>query len=71
MNLYDRELLEEHKISAEAEPGDDLRILVENMGRVNFGPGMEEQRKGIDGCVQIIGHMHHHWQQYCLPLDNS
>lgn len=70
LNLYDRELLEEHKISAQAEPGDDLRILVENMGRVNFGPGMENQRKGIDGCVQINGHMHHHWQQYCLPLDN-
>lgn len=70
LNLYDRELLEEHKVSAEAEPGDELRILVENMGRVNFGPGMEEQRKGIDGCVQINGHMHHHWQQYCLPLDN-
>lgn len=70
LNLYDRELLEEHKLSAAAEPGDELRILVENMGRVNFGPGMEEQRKGIDGCVQINGHMHHHWNQYCLPLDN-
>lgn len=70
LNLYDRELLEEHKLSAEAEPGDELRILVENMGRVNFGPGMEEQRKGIDGCVQINGHMHHHWRQYCLPLNN-
>lgn len=70
LNLYDRELLEEHKLSAEAEPGDELRILVENMGRVNFGPGMEEQRKGIDGCVQINGHMHHHWRQYCLPFDN-
>mgnify|MGYP004467145811 FL=1 len=40
------------------------------MGRVNFGPRMEEQRKGIDGCVQINGHMHHSWEQYCLPLDN-
>lgn len=70
LTLYDRELLEEHKVSAGAEPGDELRILVENMGRVNFGPRMEEQRKGIDGCVQINGHMHHHWQQYCLPLDN-
>lgn len=70
LTLYDRELQEEHKISAEAGPGDELRILVENMGRVNFGPGMEEQRKGIDGSVQINGHMHHNWQQYCLPLDN-
>lgn len=70
LTLYDRELLTEWEISAEAEPGDELRILVENMGRVNFGPGMEAQRKGIDGCVQINGHMHHGWQQYCLPLDN-
>lgn len=70
LDLYDRELLQEWKVDAEAEPGDELRILVENMGRVNFGPLMEEQRKGIDGCVQINGHMHHGWQQYCLPLDN-
>lgn len=70
LDLYDRELLQEWEIDAEAEPGDELRILVENMGRVNFGPAMEEQRKGIDGCVQINGHMHHGWQQYCLPLDN-
>ena len=70
LTLYDRELLTEWEISAEAEPGDELRILVENMGRVNFGPWMEAQRKGIDGCVQINGHMHHGWQQYCLPLDN-
>lgn len=70
LTLYDRELLEEHKVDVPARPGDELRILVENMGRVNFGPGMEEQRKGIDGSVQINGHMHHNWQQYCLPLNN-
>lgn len=70
LNLYDRELLKEWKVDADAEPGDELHILVENMGRVNFGPAMEGQRKGIDGCVQINGHMHHGWQQYCLPLDN-
>lgn len=70
LNLYDRELLQEWEIQADAEPGDQLCILMENMGRVNFGPRMEEQRKGIDGCVQINGHMHHEWRQYCLPLDN-
>ena len=46
------------------------RFLVENMGRVNFGPRMEEQRKGIDGCVQINGHIHHNWKMYPLPLEN-
>ena len=47
-----------------------MDILVENMGRVNFGPRMEHQRKGIDQCVQINGHMHNNWQQYPLPLDH-
>ena len=40
------------------------------MGRVNFGPRMDDQRKGIDGCVQINGHIHHGWDMYTLPLDN-
>jgi beta-galactosidase len=40
------------------------------MGRVNFGPAIEKQRKGIDGCVQINGHQHMNWTHYPLPLDN-
>lgn len=47
-----------------------LDILMENMGRVNFGPMMEHQRKGIQDCVQINGHMHYNWTMYPLPLDN-
>ena len=31
---------------------------------------MEHQRKGIDGHVQINGHTHLNWEEYCLPLDN-
>ena len=50
--------------------GAPLDILVENMGRVNFGPMMEHQRKGIEDCVQINGHMHYNWTMYPLPLDN-
>ena len=68
--LYDRELLEEKKVDVQFDKGEKLDILVENMGRVNFGPYLERQRKGIDQCVQINGHMHNNWQQYPLPLDN-
>lgn len=75
LTIYDRELLEEHEV--ECSLGQDMGqtkhcmdILVENMGRVNFGPRMEHQRKGIDQCVQINGHMHNNWQQYPLPLDH-
>ncbi|MCI8287374.1 MAG: beta-galactosidase, partial [Lachnospiraceae bacterium] len=72
MTLYDRELLEERKLETPlpTEKNARMDILVENMGRVNFGPLMERQRKGISQCVQINGHMHNHWEQYPLPLDN-
>ena len=74
LTLYDRELLAEHEIKEENRPNlsndPSIDILVENMGRVNFGPRMDEQRKGIDGCVQINGHIHHNWDMYTLPLED-
>lgn len=70
LTLYDRELLEERELNLPIEKDARLDILVENMGRVNFGPYMERQHKGIDQCVQINKHMHNHWVQYPLPLDN-
>lgn len=70
VTLYDRELLEEKAVDITFDKGETIDILVENMGRVNFGPRMENQRKGIDQCVQINGHMHNHWEHYSLPLDN-
>ena len=68
--LYDQELLQEQTLNIEFEQNSDFDILVENMGRVNFGPRMEHQQKGIAQCVQLDGHMHNHWLQYTLPLDN-
>ena len=69
--LYDRQLLEEVQVQVEWETRPArMDILIENMGRVNFGPRMESQRKGIDGCVQLNGHMHFNWEMYPLPLDN-
>ncbi len=67
--LYDRELLSEAQVKVDFEcRRRPLDILMENMGRVNFGPRMESQRKGIDGCVQLNGHMHYNWEMYppCL-----
>lgn len=69
--LYDRELLEEQALDVSFEKGAALDILVENMGRVNFGPRLEEQRKGIDQGVAVNGHWHTQWKQYPLPLDNT
>ncbi len=68
--LYDRELLEEKKFTPAISKGEKMEILVENMGRVNFGPMLERQRKGIDGSVQINGHQHYYWKAYKLPMDD-
>jgi len=73
LTLYDRELLVEHEIKEnrpDVSSNPNIDILVENMGRVNFGPRMDDQRKGIDGCVQINGHIHHNWDMYSLPLED-
>lgn len=69
--MYDRELLEAKKIDPPVESlGKDMDILVENMGRVNFGPYMLKQRKGIDGTILINTHQHFGYDIYTLPLDN-
>lgn len=67
--LYDRQLLEEHTLETPVAGGEKLDILMENMGRVNFGPALERQRKGIDQCVTVNGHQHYYWKMYCLPME--
>jgi len=71
--LYDRELLSPYKVDPilmTPDKDDEMDILVENMGRVNFGPFMARQRKGIDGPVTINTHQHFGYDIYTLPLDN-
>lgn len=70
LTLYDRELLSEYVFETPVKKGKKLSILMENMGRVNFSPVMEVQRKGIDRCVQINGHQHYNWDMYCLPMED-
>ncbi len=45
-----------------------LDILVENMGRVNFGPNMVTDRKGITEKVSLGGEELTGWEIYPLPL---
>ena len=68
LTLYDRELLSEHTLE-KMLTGDRLEILVENMGRVNYGAMMEHQNKGIKGAVLINAHQHYKWTHYPLPLE--
>lgn len=47
-----------------------LDILVENMGRINYGERLVDDRKGIYGKVILKGKEIKGWQMYGLPLNN-
>jgi beta-galactosidase len=47
-----------------------LDILVENLGRVNFGPHMDGERKGITQSVALDGRELKGWEIYPLPMDD-
>lgn len=47
-----------------------LDILVENMGRINFGPRLLEDYKGITESVKWNGQMVANWKMYQLPLSD-
>jgi beta-galactosidase len=47
-----------------------LEILVDAGGRVNFGPRLVDDRKGIVGAVKMNGEELKGWDMFPLPLDN-
>ena len=68
---YDRELLEKQSFDEVECENKQLQILMENMGRVNYGPMLNRQRKGIDSCVHINSTFSQNdWTTWCLPLNN-
>ncbi len=47
-----------------------IDILVENMGRINFGPNLLKNKKGITEKVLLNGRELKGWQMYSLPFNN-
>ncbi len=60
---------EDLDIKINANKGDVLTILCENMGRANFGSKMM-RKKGIVGRCLIDKKIHFNWNVYPLPMDN-
>ncbi len=58
---------DEMKVPFTAHAGDTLTVLVENMGRANFGEKMM-RRKGLPGRVLLGGRIHFSWDVYPLPM---
>lgn len=51
--------------------GGIIDLLCENIGRENFGTGLENQRKGISDGVKINDHRQFGFEIYPLPLDEK
>jgi len=67
----DRRLDQDHiniKLSGKI---DTLDILVENLGRVNFGPNLLKNNKGITHQVLLNGQSLKEWQMFGLPFKNE
>lgn len=47
-----------------------LDILVENLGRINFGPYLLKNKKGITESVQFNGKKVYNWAMYSLSFSN-
>ncbi|HTA40727.1 MAG TPA: beta-galactosidase family protein, partial [Candidatus Acidoferrales bacterium] len=54
---------------AATRPGMTLDVLVENGGRINYGPKLLDERKGI-GAARWSGRELRGWQAFSLPLDD-
>ena len=62
--------LKQNSIDVNLAKGATLDLLVENMGRLNFGKTFIYDRKGIFGKVSLNGAELTNWEMYSLPLDN-
>ena len=51
-------------------PNATLDILVENTGRINYGPYLTDNRQGITGKVKFNGQELSGWQMFKLPFNN-
>lgn len=60
---------DEIKLSLGAGETARLDVLVENMGRVNYGEKMFD-RKGLVGGVRLGQQFHFGWDHYCLPMED-
>jgi beta-galactosidase len=61
---------QQSKLEMDLTAGEPLDILVENMGRVNFGPRLVNDRKGITEKVTLNGEELQDWEIYPLPFED-
>ncbi len=66
--VFDRNSRQQGCMISVPSEGISIEILVENMGRINFGSQMEKERKGITGVLDGVSFVMG-WEIRPLPLD--
>ncbi|HZT11534.1 MAG TPA: beta galactosidase jelly roll domain-containing protein, partial [Candidatus Baltobacteraceae bacterium] len=57
------------RLRVSGQAGSSIEILVENGGRINYGPDLRFERKGIDGRVFLGDEELRGWEIAPLPLE--
>jgi beta-galactosidase len=70
MGMLDRRLEQDSLLINDVPAGARLDILVENNGRINYGPYLTDNRKGILGKVTLSGHEINDWKMYGFPFND-
>jgi beta-galactosidase len=70
IGVLDRRLNQDSIQLPASASNDKLEVLVENMGRINFGPYLLKNKKGIVGTVNLNGKEIENWKMYPLPFNN-
>ncbi len=71
VGVLDRRLKQDSLMLNLSGDSSRLDILVENLGRVNFGPNLLKNMKGITGKVSLHGAEQLGWCMYSLPFDRA
>ena len=66
--ILDRRIWQDSVEIVVSEPNSSLDIFVENLGRINYGKQMTENRKGITGPVSLAGETLKGWTMFSLPF---
>ncbi|MGF2411046.1 glycoside hydrolase family 35 protein [Ferruginibacter sp.] len=69
VGTLDRRLYQDSLLIDASSKTQTLDILVENMGRINFGPYLLKNTKGIVEGVELNGKTVENWQMFGLPFD--
>lgn len=69
---YKETMGENIQLNLDKDKNNIMDILVENLGRINYGASLvsPKQRKGIKGGIMLDIHFHTGWDHYCLDLEN-